>query len=188
MYYELNFRIYIVVGGDFLLKEKAFWWSVTGFFAVCILGTINHYVYEWSGNNSIIGAFVPVNESVWEHLKLLFFPFLFFIIIEFIVYGRYIKGFLFSDFIGVMYGLIFIPVAFYAYSSITEKSIVFVDILIFILSVAISFYIRYKRIKNENDNKRYLNVTAVILFIGVSVLMVGLTYFPPSTAIFQSPQ
>ncbi|MGN1457267.1 MAG: DUF6512 family protein [Acutalibacteraceae bacterium] len=171
-----------------MLKERTFWWSVTGFFVVCILGTVNHYLYEWCENNSIIGAFVPVNESVWEHLKLLFFPFMLFVIVEFIVYGRHIKGFLFSDFIGVMYGLIFIPVAFYAYSSIIGKSVVFVDVLIFIVSVAISFYIRYKRIKNENDNKYYLNIPAVILFLGVAALMIGLTYFPPSTAIFQSPQ
>ena len=170
------------------MKEKAFWWSVTGFFAVCILGTVNHYLYEWSGNNSVVGAFVPVNESVWEHLKLLFFPFLIFVIVEFVVYGKYIKGFLFSDFIGVLCGLIFIPVAFYAYSGIVGKSVIFVDILIFIVAVAISFYVRYRRIKNENDAKSYLNIPAIILFVGVALLMAGLTYFPPQTEIFRSPQ
>lgn len=171
-----------------MLKERAFWWSITGFFTVCILGTVNHYLYEWCGKNTIIGAFVPVNESVWEHLKLLFFPFMLFVAVEFIVYGRHIKGFLFSDFVGVLYGLIFIPVAFYAYSSIIGKSVVFVDIMIFIVAVAISFYIRYKRIKNENDVRHYMNIPAVILFLGVAALMIGLTYFPPSTAIFQSPE
>lgn len=169
-----------------MLKERTFWWSVAGFFTVCILGTVNHYLYEWCGNNNIIGAFVPVNESVWEHLKLLFFPFMFFVIVEFIVYGRYIKGFLFSDFVGVLYGLIFIPVAFYLYSSIIGKSVVVIDILIFIVSVAISFYIRYKRIKNENDVRHYMNIPAVILFLGVAALMAGLTYFPPSTELFRS--
>ena len=46
-----------------------------GFIAVSIAGTLMHFIYEWSGNNKIVALFAPVNESPWEHLKLLFFPF-----------------------------------------------------------------------------------------------------------------
>ena len=45
-------------------------WSVYGAVAIIILGTILHYFYPWFGENRVLGAFVPVNESVWEHLKL----------------------------------------------------------------------------------------------------------------------
>lgn len=41
------------------------------------LGTLNHFLYFLSGQSPIIALFCPVNESVWEHLKLLYFPFLF---------------------------------------------------------------------------------------------------------------
>ena len=39
-----------------------------------ILGTILHFLYKWTGANPIIASFSAVNESVWEHLKLVFFP------------------------------------------------------------------------------------------------------------------
>jgi len=43
---------------------------------VFVLGTLAHFVYDWSGQNSFIGLLTPVNESTWEHMKLLFFPML----------------------------------------------------------------------------------------------------------------
>lgn len=30
-----------------------------------ILGTLNHFLYDWSGKNPVIALFTPVNESVW---------------------------------------------------------------------------------------------------------------------------
>ncbi|MDD7025196.1 MAG: DUF6512 family protein, partial [Oscillospiraceae bacterium] len=51
-------------------------YTITGILFVIITGTISHFVYEWSQNNFILGLFFPVNESTWEHMKLLFFPML----------------------------------------------------------------------------------------------------------------
>lgn len=35
---------------------------------------IQHFAYEFLGENKIVGLFAPINESVWEHLKLTFYP------------------------------------------------------------------------------------------------------------------
>lgn len=40
---------------------------------VCILGTLLHFTYKVFGENSFVASFSAVNESVWEHLKLLYF-------------------------------------------------------------------------------------------------------------------
>lgn len=50
--------------------------TVIGIIFVLITGSLAHFVYEWSGNNALAGLFTPVNESVWEHMKLVFFPML----------------------------------------------------------------------------------------------------------------
>ena len=47
---------------------------ITIIFAI-ILGTLLHFTYKWSNKNMLVGAFSAVNESTWEHLKLLFFPY-----------------------------------------------------------------------------------------------------------------
>ena len=53
-------------------------YTIAGAVFVLIAGTVSHFVYEWSGNRPAVGLFFPVNESVWEHMKLVFFPMLFY--------------------------------------------------------------------------------------------------------------
>ena len=51
-------------------------WELAGLFLTLIFGNLLHFVYDWSGQNSVVAAFAAVNESTWEHMKLLFFPML----------------------------------------------------------------------------------------------------------------
>ena len=41
--------------------------------AAILLGFLNHFLYQLSGGAAFIALICPINESVWEHLKLLFF-------------------------------------------------------------------------------------------------------------------
>lgn len=54
------------------------------FFFISILGVLLHFTYEWSNDNPAVGLFSAVNESTWEHLKLIFFPMLLLTMIEFL--------------------------------------------------------------------------------------------------------
>ena len=47
-----------------------------------MIGTLSHFFYQWSGENFFVGLLSPVNETIWEHLKLLFFPALFYMLGE----------------------------------------------------------------------------------------------------------
>ena len=49
-------------------------WPLTGFLTTAVLGTLAHFAYRWSDGALLAGVFCAVNESVWEHMKLLFFP------------------------------------------------------------------------------------------------------------------
>ena len=51
-------------------------WILLGIPVLIIVGSLMHFVYEWSGNSIIVGIFAPINESVWEHLKMAFWPML----------------------------------------------------------------------------------------------------------------
>ena len=59
-------------------NKRLFISTIIGVIFVSAAGTLLHFVYSWTGNNSIIGLFAPVNESTWEHMKLLYFPMLLF--------------------------------------------------------------------------------------------------------------
>lgn len=57
-------------------KDPVRRWIVLGIPVLFIVGSLMHFIFEWSGNSTIVGIFAPVNESVWEHLKLTFWPML----------------------------------------------------------------------------------------------------------------
>lgn len=58
------------------MKQKQFhlgWVICTTIFAA-LLGALFHNMYQWTGKNVFVGLFFPMNESMWEHLKLAFYP------------------------------------------------------------------------------------------------------------------
>lgn len=55
------------------MGKRLNFWPLAGFLTVSALGTLAHFAYEWSGKQLLAGAFCAVNESTWEHMKLLFF-------------------------------------------------------------------------------------------------------------------
>lgn len=161
------------------LKNYIRWGTIL----VAFLGTIFHFVYKWLGENPIAGLFVPVNESTWEHMKLLFFPML--------IFAAYSKKL--SDVypclgsataLGTLVGTFLIPVLFYTYSGILGFNIQAIDISIFYISTAIAFYIIYKATTScsAEPHKRLLNFLIVAVFVSFIIF----TIFPPDIAIFKS--
>lgn len=156
-----------------------------GILFVSILGTIQHFVYEISGHNFVVGLFAPVNESTWEHMKLLFFPMLLFSF-----YGRiyltekypYINS---SMAFGILLGTLLIPVLFYTYSGILGFNIAVIDISIFYISVIAAFYVAYLgTISGRMEKYKSLLNTFLLLFTAAFILF---TVFPPSIGLFASP-
>ena len=91
---------------------------ILGFFFVSITGTLAHFLYDFSDQNCIVGLFTPVNESTWEHMKLIFFPMLLYSLFTISkLHEQYpcVKNGLF---IGMIIGTFLIPILFYAYTSV----------------------------------------------------------------------
>lgn len=158
---------------------------IFGTIFVLIVGTLSHFVYQWSGNNPIVGFFTPVNESTWEHMKLIFFPMLF---ITFAINSKLEQDFpcvTTSLKFGIILGTLLIPVIFYTYTGVLGYNLFFLDIATFIISVIASFYVAYKltlscRVEN------YETILTVLLII-LSVCFIIFTYRPPNLGIFSVP-
>ena len=63
------------------MGKRLFYWELAGALFTAAMGTLLHFVYDWSGGWGAAAAFSAVNESTWEHMKLLFFPMLTFVLI-----------------------------------------------------------------------------------------------------------
>lgn len=148
---------------------------------VVLFGVFLHFAYELSGENPIVGLFALVNESVWEHLKLLFFPMVFLTIWDAVVSQRNNLCFLPARTIGILAGLIFIVVVYYTVTGIIGVNIAFVNILIYLLSVAYAFWIEKKRSRKCANLSITLSIGILILFV---ILFIIFTIAPPALGIF----
>ena len=63
------------------MKNSFFKWQLIGFVTTVICGVLLHFLYEWSGESIWVAPISAVNESTWEHMKLLFIPMFIFAII-----------------------------------------------------------------------------------------------------------
>ena len=159
---------------------------LTGILFTLIAGTLLHFCYEWSGENPFVALFAPVSESVWEHLKLLFFPVLVYTLFEIIVLFKVSGSFLTARVLGVILGMFFILAAFFTYTGIIGRNFLAADILIFALSVFVTFLSsRYLEVRCPSLNLPLLANYALLLLIVTCFF--SFTFSPPGLPMFQSP-
>ena len=97
------------------MKKSLRIWQLFGFALTSLGGTLLHFLYEWTGGSVLVAPFSGVNESTWEHMKLLFFPMLIFAVVEGLFFREW-QGFWWMKLYGILFGLILIPVLFYTYN------------------------------------------------------------------------
>lgn len=158
---------------------------ITGIIFVLITGTFFHFLYEWTNNNFVIGFFTPVNESTWEHMKLVFFPTLLFSLIMSYRLKQNYPCIISSSAFGILLGTLLVPVFFYTYTGILGYNIFILDFATFVLSVLIAFYTIYK-FTLSCTLKRYTLLLCGLVCI-LMICFVLFTYYPPDIGLFEEP-
>lgn len=160
--------------------------SIIGALFVLITGTLSHFLYEWSGKLLIAGLFTPVNESVWEHMKLVFFPML---LCASVMNGRLRKkypGISSALPLGILLGTFLVPFFFYSYTLLIGRDLFFFDLASFVLSVAIAFYIVY-RLALSGMAAPFRIPLSLLVFI-VLVCFLFFTCQAPRCPLFADPE
>ena len=126
------------------MQKRLLRWELIGFAFTGAVGTLLHFVYEWTGGNPLIAAFCAVNESTWEHMKLLFVPFFLFTMVEFIVFAEPLRSFFAAKAASILLGLLAIPVLFYSLGGMFGKTPDWVNIAIFFLADALLYLMSFR--------------------------------------------
>ena len=159
-------------------------WHIVGLIYIIVLGTFLHFSYKLSGENYLAGYFSAVNESVWEHLKLIFWPAFTFSLIEFFAYGKYEPDFFAVKMCGIIIAMAFIVIFFYTYSGILGFSLPAVDIASFAVSAIGCQYVSYRLIMSDSTNEKADSLRGFVVLMIIAVCFIMWTYSPPSLGIF----
>ena len=162
--------------------------SFLGFVFSLIAGTFLHFAFKKSGGNTIVAVVAPVNESVWEHLKLLFFPSVIYFVFEFAIFRINARNFCSARLFSLFIGLIFTVVTFYLYTGVLGENYFLADVGIFILSVVITYSLSSKLITEEkiflSDNN---TISCLLLATALTILFIYFTFHPPMFELFKDP-
>lgn len=160
-------------------------WIIKGIPILFIISACMHSLYKLTGENKILAAFFPMNESVWEHLKMILLPIILWWSIYYLVNGKIYdinkRKWFTGALVSLIISLITVPLLYYFYTGVFGIESVIIDIIILFLAVLIGqlmgLYV-YKRCKGINYK------FCIIVFIILILLFVLFTYFPPELPIF----
>ncbi len=158
-------------------------WEILGALFIVVFGGALHFAFEWANETRMIAPLVPVNESVWEHLKMAFWPGVLWMLLERGPLRGRVNNFWLAKTAGILVMTFAILVLYYAYTAALGYRLLAIDGSIFAISIAGGQVLSYRLLVGD-EHSPYLNRTAPILIVIVAVLFVTLTFFPPHLAPF----
>ena len=167
------------------MKQRSILWQAAGFAAVTFGGTILHFLYDWTKENALVSLFSGVNESTWEHMKLLFWPLFLFALVQRPFFNGQ-ETYWCIKLAEILLGLLLIPVLFYTYNGAFGKSPDWVNIAIFYITVLLVFLFEWWAFKGDRLRCKnpWLAFGAICI---IGALFVVFTFSPPQLPLFQDP-
>ena len=169
------------------MGKRLNFWPLAGFLTVSVLGTLAHFAYEWSGNQLLAGAFCAVNESTWEHMKLLAMPWVIWSLVEAVALRSSRQSVLMARALGLLAGLVTIPTVYYTYTGALGVSSMIVDVVLFQAAVLLGALVSWRVLAKNKLTGPIWGAVGLLLLLGVAALFVWWTYAPPVLPLFIDP-
>ena len=167
------------------MEKKAIIWALVGLAVTALGGTLLHFLFDWTGGSLWAAPFSGVNESTWEHMKLLFWPLFLFALVQRLFFKDQ-KNYWCVKLAEIPLGLVLIPVLFYTYNGVFGKSPDWINIAIFYISAALVFLFEWWAFKKDRLQCKHPRLAFSVICL-ISMLFVVFTFTPPQIPLFQDP-
>jgi len=175
---------------EYLIRKAVRKWLLIGVPVLFGAGFPMHFIFKWSGNFVIAGIFGPVNESVWEHLKLSFWPVIAWWASGYAIIGRNYGLDLKKWVTSLMVALLVCPLAiicfYYTYTGVFGTESVVLDIFSLLLGLSLAHYLAYRIYKYSNPGRLCMYVSFAVI-ITLAALFTAFTFNPPGIPLFKAP-
>ena len=157
--------------------ENIWLWIILTFF----IGSFWHFGYEIFDKTYLTGLIFPINESVWEHLKIVYWPLLLMGLLQYKIKKNDQTNFGAGMLFGLITGMAVTFFGYYLYSSIIGESLL-IDILLFFIAIAIGFYVAaYTHTKNISMSHNTISAVGIAI---IGITLGYLTINPPKVGPF----
>ena len=152
--------------------------------AIFLFSALSHFIYDWFPN-IFTSIFFPVNESIWEHTKMIFTTMMFWGIIEyFIISNHGKKNFSTALVISTIITIIFLVATFTPiYYVMNEQENMVVTLIIYFISIVVGQIISYFILKQQREFN-LLNIISIVSIPIIFTVYGILTYYPIKSGLF----
>lgn len=168
------------------MKNRILKWELGSFLFIGLVGAALHFTYELSDfSSNVVAYFSAVNESTWEHLKMVFFPGLVFALIEYTYVRDEVNNYLIAKTVSLFIMPLVITVGWYIYAPAVGRSIFPLDLLLFYIAVFAGQVASYKLLTRPPLGKTYGRISLaalLIMFFAFSTF----TFYPPRIFLFEN--
>lgn len=166
-------------------------YHLIGFIVLCAVSVPMHFVYGWLGDNHFVGYFAPINESIWEHLKLAFWPTLLWWVIGYFVFRNSKKIKALPWFYASFFSLITSPIIIVSYYYVFTAGLDIVSPTLNIVSLFVGFLVgqllalHLYRYTGKPNKIGFALMFLIVLVYGA--MLIFLTYNAPDLPLFIPP-
>lgn len=162
-------------------------WILLGIPVLLIVGCLMHFVYEWSGNSTIVGVFAPTNESVWEHLKMTFWPILIWWLVGYFILNKSNRISSTQQFVSCAVAELVCPLVivsfYYTYTGALGIESLILDIFSLFLGVFLAQGLAHHVYKYTKPSLYCLYISILILVL-LAIAFTVFTFHPPHLPLF----
>lgn len=166
------------------MNRKILSWEIGGFFFILIFGTGLHFAFELSNFWTPVALFAAVNESTWEHLKMVFWPGLFFFLVQYHFLKGHVSNFWTAKALCLYIMPLVIAIGWYAAIALLGENIFSVNIALFVGAILVGQLVSYRVLtarKAVAVHPRY----AILAILLLTIAFASFTYFPPKIFLFE---
>lgn len=155
-----------------------------GAIVIFLLTVLYHFLYDWLPN-PVFSVFFPVNESIWEHMKLLYSGIFTWGVIEYFIFRK--KNISYRNFFSTLflemvtsimiYLIMYLPL----YNVFGENMVISIGLLIIVIILEEIF--SYYLLSYSKENKILDRISILFVVLGF-VVFLCFTYDPPRNYIF----
>ena len=165
------------------MKQKSWQLELLGIPFIVIVGSLLHFTFAWSGYWPPIALIAAVNESVWEHLKLAFWPGLVWAAAVYVALRPNAAQFWSARGYALLIAPLLIVTIFYTYTAIVGRNLLVLDIATFVIAVAAG-QIGSATLANVLRPSSYAIAAGRILLVCQLIAYSTFTYYPPPFSLF----
>lgn len=154
---------------------------------IFLLSTLSHFAFKWSNYNDFVGFFAPTNESVFQHLKMFFYPIILYYLITFLIFSQkwdiHPNQWFLAPLLSILITSFIVTGTYYMFQYGLNIESMAVDILSLAIGLIVSSIVSYRIYKYNKS----LRLPGVISLIFILVLAIGVTYLdtnPQQTDLF----